>query len=146
MSTVSPSPWGPKPAFFLPSGLPAVGYKLFFYLAGSVGTKQDTYNSSTGAIANTNPVILDVNGTTPGELWFVTGAAYKVVYAPAADTDPPTSAIWTIDNLRGIGDATITPSEWVASSLVPTFLSTTSFSLVGDQTATFHVGRRLKST
>lgn len=146
MPTVNPSPFGPKPQFELADGLPAVGNKLFFYVAGSVNTKQDTYTDSTGSVANANPLILNSLGFPTTEIWFQAGLAYKVVYAPSTDTDPPTSPIWTIDHLLGINDTTSSQSEWVASGLTPTFIGATSFSLVGDQTSTFTVGRRVKTT
>lgn len=34
--------------------------------------------------------------------------------------------------------------QWFATGLTPTYISTTGFSLVGDQTAAFHVGRRIR--
>lgn len=140
------SPFGPKPQFELSSGVPAVGNKLFFYVGGSVNTKQNTYTSSTGLVANTNPVVLDALGMpTTTEIWFTAGQTYKVVYAPSTDTDPPTSPIWTIDNLSGINDVSATFDEWKAGP-TPTFVSATQFTLVGDQTNTFTVGRRIKAT
>lgn len=142
---VNPSALGPKPQFELADGAPAVGNKLFFYVAGSVNTKQNTYADSTGSVANTNPIVLNSLGMPTTQIWWTAGLAYKVVYAPSNDTDPPTSPIWTIDNLLGINDATLTQAtEWVAGP-TPTFLSATSFSLVGDQTQTFQPGRRLRS-
>ena len=146
MPSVNCSPFGPKPQFELSTGLPAVGYKLFFYVAGSVATKQDTYTNSTGSVANTNPVVLNANGQPSTELWFASGLAYKAVLAPSTDTDPPTSPVWTIDNLRGINDTTSTADQWIASGLTPTFISATQFTVAGDQTSTFSVGRRIKAT
>jgi hypothetical protein len=73
------------------------------------------------------------------------GQTYKLLLAPATDTDPPASPIWTIDNVSPINDTTQSIDQWVAGP-TPTFISATSFSLVGDQTANFHVGRRLKTT
>lgn len=144
---VNPSPFGPKPQFELSSGVPAVGNKLFFYVAGSVNTKQNTYTSSTGLTPNTNAIILDALGMpTNTEIWFTAGLSYKVVYAPSTDTDPPTSPIWTIDNIRGINDTTVSQDQWISYGGAPTFVSGTSFTLVGDQTTAFHPGRRLKST
>jgi hypothetical protein len=140
------SPFGPKPAFFLATGLPAVGNLLFFYVAGSVNTKQATYTASTGLSANTNPLILNALGEPSTEIWFTEGLAYKVVYAPVGDTDPPSSPIWTIDNLRGINDTTSSQDQWVASGVTPTFVSAVSFTLPGDQTNAFHAGRRVKTT
>ena len=37
-------------------------------------------------------------------------------------------------------------SQWTQSGLTPTYIGATSFSLVGDQTANFQVGRRIKTT
>ena len=139
---VNPSPWGPKPQFELTTGLPAVGNKLFFYVAGSVNTKLDTYTDSTGGSANTNPIILNSLGNPPNEIWFTAGLQYKVVYAPSTDTDPPTSPIWTIDNLKGQNDTSTAVDQWQASGVTPTFVSTTSFTLAGDQTTAFHIGRQ----
>lgn len=143
MPTVNPSPFGPKPQIMLASGVPANGGKLFFYAAGST-TKQTTYTDSTGSVGNSNPLILNTLGEPSTEVWFTAGQAYKVVYAPSTDTDPPSAPIWTVDNLRGINDATLTLDQWVVGP-APTFVSATSFTLVGDQTSTFHVGRRVKT-
>lgn len=142
---VNPSAFGPKPQLELSTGLPAVGGQLFFYVAGSSATKQNSYTSSTGLVANTNPLVLNALGEPSTEIWWTAGQSYKVVYAPAGDTDPPTSPIWTIDNLRGINDSSVTIDQWVAGP-APTFISTTQFSLAGDQTSTFQVGRRVKTT
>jgi len=147
MPTVFPSSLGgPKPQIELADGTPAVGGRLFFYVAGSVGTKTNTYTDSTGASANTNPVVLDALGMpTTTEIWMESGVSYKVVYAPPGADDPPSSPIFSVDNLNGIGDtAAATFDQWVAGP-APTFISATQFSLVGDQTATFHVGRRVKT-
>jgi len=145
MPTVNPSPFGPKPQIELAAGTPAVGYKLFFYVAGSVNTKQNTYTDSTGGVANTNPVVLNALGQPSTELWFASGNSYKVVLAPSTDTDPPTSPVWSVDNLRGINDTSVTIDQWV-SGPAPTYIGATQFSLVGDQTSTFHIGRRIKAT
>ena len=145
---VNPSVFGPSPQFETTTGVPAVGTQLFFYVAGSTSTKQNTYTNSTGAVANPNPIILNSLGQPTNEIWWTNGMSYKVVWAPATDTDPPTNPIRTWDNLRGINDTTLaaTQSEWVLSPLTPTFVSSTSFTLTGNQTATFNVGRRLQTT
>lgn len=141
---VNCSPFGPKPQFELASGAPAVGYQLFFYAAGSVSTKQNTYTDSTGLTANPNPVVLNSLGQPTNQLWLTAGQAYKVVYAPAGDTDPPSSPIWTIDNLFGINDVTTTITDWIAGP-TPTYTGVSTFTLVGDQTTNFHIGRRIKT-
>lgn len=143
--SVSVSPFGPKPQFVDSTGAPAMGNKLFFYAAGS-NTKQDTYTSSTGLTANANPIVLNSLGEPSTEIWFTDGLGYKVVYAPSTDTDPPQNPIWTVDNLYGQTIISSTQSEWVAYSVAPTYVSTTSFSVPGNQTSTFQIGRRVKTT
>lgn len=79
--------------------------KLFTYAAGTTN-KLSTYTDSTGNTANANPIVLDSAGRTPNGLWLTDGSSYKFVLAPANDTDPPTSPIWTEDNI-GSNDATL---------------------------------------
>lgn len=127
------------------NGNPYVGGKLFTYAAGS-STKQATYTDSTGLSANTNPIILDSAGRTPYGVWLTAGLNYKFVLAPSTDTDPPSSPIFTEDVVSGVNDTTTTTSQWIASGATPTYINATQFTLVGDKTADFHVGRRLKFT
>jgi hypothetical protein len=143
MPTVNCSPLGPKPQIELSSGIPMVGGKLFTYVAGSVNTKTTTYTDSTGTVANTNPLILNSLGQPATEIWIPAGVAVKHVLAPSTDTDPPTSPVWSVDNLRGINDTSVTIDQWV-SGPAPTFASINSFTVAGDQTSIFHVGRRVK--
>lgn len=132
---------------FIPgSNTPAAGAKLFSYIAGST-TKQDAFVDNTGVGKWSNPIILDSGGNLGGsnEVWIPAGLPAKFVLAPSNDTDPPVSPYWTRDNLTGINDTTATQTEWVAGP-IPTFISTTSFSLVGDQTLIFTVNRRVRTT
>lgn len=135
----------PGRQFFDDNGDPFASGKLFTYSAGS-STKKTTYQDSAGATPHANPIILDSSGRLPAPVWGTTGA-YKLVLAPSTDTDPPTSPEWTEDNVSGVNDTVSTSiDQWVASGLTPTYIGATSFSLVGDQTTAFHVGRRLKTT
>lgn len=149
MPTVSVSAFGAKPQFFDAAGNPDLSYKLFMYAAGSTSTKQNSYTNSTGTVANTNPIILNALGQTPNELWWDNTLLYKVVLAPSTDTDPPTNPVWTIDNLQAMnsGGGSTTANEWIlytASAIG--FVNTNTFTLVGNQTLTFHIGRRLQFT
>lgn len=79
---------------------------LFTYLAGT-STLASTYTESTGATANTNPIIL-ANGrpTYLGsivEIWQPVGTLYKFVLKNNAGT-----TIWTQDNIPGISSVDIT--------------------------------------
>ena len=145
MPIVNPSPIGVKLQVELADGTPRIGGQLFTYVAGSVNTKTNTYTDSTGTVANTNPIVLNSLGQPTTEIWIPAGVSVKHVLAPSTDTDPPTSPVWSVDNLRGINDTSVTIDQWVAGP-APTFIGATQFSLVGDQTSTFHVGRRIKAT
>lgn len=134
---------------FIPGGIvPANGGLLFFYAAGS-STKTTVYKDNLGVTPWTNPIVLDSGGNLPlgGEVWFQGGVVYKVVFAPFNDTDPPASPYWTKDNLSGINDvaSSISALEWIVGP-APTFVSTTSFTVPGDQTGAFTQGRRIKTT
>lgn len=123
-----------------------VGAKLFTYTAGS-STKQPVYTDAAGTIPHSNPIILDSLGfPTQGAIWIHEGISVKFVIAPPTDTDPPTSPIKTIDNVQGVNDASVSVSEWQASGVVPTYISTVSLSLPGDQTTEFQKGRRAQFT
>lgn len=91
--------------FFNLNGEPLVGGLLFSYIAGTT-TKQAAFTDSSGATQLPNPVILNnrgevapsATGTSCG-LWLDPTLAYKLVLAEPTQTDPPTSAVWTVDNI-----------------------------------------------
>lgn len=126
------------------NGALASGYRLWFYAAGS-STKQNTYNDSTGGVANSNPIVLNALGEPAVEIWLTAGLSYKMGLSIAGSDDPPAAFIWTEDNITGVNDSSVSLDQWVAGP-APTYISATSFSLVGDQTSTFTIGRRLKTT
>ena len=132
------------------NGNPYSGAQLFTYVAGST-TKVTTYKDEAGSSSHANPIILNTKGE-PADgsgvaypIWQIGGAAVKFVLAPSTDTDPPAAAIETWDNIDGINDTSISIDQWI-SGPTPTYVSATQFTLVGDQTSTFHVGRRVKTT
>lgn len=77
------------------SGNPVGGGKLFFYEVGT-STKKTTYSDKALTSANANPVVADSAGRFDN---IYTDGAYKVVLAPSTDSDPPTSAIYTEDDV-----------------------------------------------
>lgn len=89
----------PNPVFkaFDNNGSPLVGGKLFTYAAGT-STKIATYADADTVTPNANPVILDFRGEA--RVWVPPNVSYKWVLAPANDTDPPGSPIWTVDDLE----------------------------------------------
>lgn len=105
------------------AGVPLNGGKLFTYVAGTA-TKQASYTDSTGSTPNTNPVILNYRGEA--NVWLDPTKAYKVVLAPANDTDPPTNPFWTVDQISG---GQLSPSGSIIPSVNNLFnLGSTSFS------------------
>ena len=100
--------------FFIPgSNTPANGAQLFSYAAGTT-SKTTVYKDNAAATPWSNPIVLDSGGNLPsqGELWQLTGTSMKYVFAPANDTDPPTSAYATFDNIAGINDITTTVNQY----------------------------------
>ena len=132
------------------NGAPRSGAHLHTYLA-ETSTPATVYTnhlgSGVGGAAHTNPIILDANGLPPAPIWLTQGATYKFVLAPSTDTTPPVAAILSIDNITGINDVDdVVSTEWTPSSMTPTYVSASSFTVTGDQTTTLHVNRRLKLT
>jgi hypothetical protein len=126
--------------FFNSAGQVLAGGKIWQYQSGTT-TPQATYTDSTGLTPNANPIILDASGRyTTGEIWFTAGQTYKMVLLDASN-----NIIDTKDSLTGINDTTTTPAiEWLLQS-TPTYISGTSFSVAGNQTAVFQVGRRVQA-
>lgn len=133
--------------FFIPGGnVPGNGVQVGFFVAGS-STPTTVYKDNAANVAWSNPIVLDSGGNIPlgGEVWVPTGVIVKVTWAPSNDTFPPLSPYRTMDNLSGINDVSATSSEWNTGP-TPTFISGTTFTLSGDQTQTFQINRRIKTT
>ena len=128
--------------WFSNTGAPLAGGQLFFYAAGTV-TPQNTYTDNTGATPNANPIILSASGFPPNEIWFTGGLKYKLIVEDALNN--PVGI--TLDNLSGINDigAPSATSEWLVAP-TPTYVSSTSFTAVGDQRTTFTNGRRIQAS
>ena len=88
--------------FFDDNGDPLTGGLLYTYAAGTT-TPLASYTDSTGATANTNPIVLDSAGRVAGEVWLTTGSNYKFVLQTSAGV-----TIWTNDNIAGVPASSIT--------------------------------------
>jgi hypothetical protein len=99
-----------------------VGGLLFVYAAGTT-TKQAAFTDASGATALPDPVVLNARGEVAASstgtscgLWLDPTLAYKLVLAPATDSDPPTHPFWTIDNIVSPQSAILAAvSEYQAS-------------------------------
>lgn len=122
------------------NGNPANGWKINTYIAGT-STPAVTYTDSSGLIAQSNPIIINSLGFTQnGQIWLVSGIIYKLVL-----TDSSGVVKKTEDNISGVNDNAAAASEW-GDIAVPTYISPSSYSLLGDQTSEYHIGRREKLT
>lgn len=77
----------------------SVNYVLYTYLAGTT-TPTPTYtDASLGVIGgpNSNPIVL--NSAGQANIWLNPAIGYKFVYTTSTDTNPPTSPIYTQDNV-----------------------------------------------
>jgi len=101
-------------------GLGYAGFKLFTYAAGTT-TKQNTFTDSTGATPNTNPIILDANGSAA--VFLTQELLYKFVVASPTDSDPPTSPVWTQDNISSYNSSYTPPGNGAVTTTVGTKLA-----------------------
>lgn len=137
------SPFGNQ-QFFDSNGNLAVGYQLFTYLAGT-STKVAVARDATGTSFHTNPIVLNAVGLPPSPIYIDPLHFYKFVYAPPSDSDPPVSPVYTADYVGVSPFPALTVDQWVVGT-TPTYVSSTQFSVTGDQTATYARGRRVKLT
>lgn len=123
------------------NGDPLSSGTIEVYLAGT-STPATTYTTQAGGVANTFPIDLNTLGVNEdGEIWLIGGAAYKFVIKDSAGV-----TLRTIDNMSGVNDTTISIDQWIVYQAAPTYVSATSFTVAGDQTQTFQVNRRIKTT
>lgn len=123
------------------NGNPLSGGTIEVYLAGT-STPATTTSDKAGLVPNTWPIVLNTLGVNnQGAVWITGGATYKYVIKNAAGVVQR-----TIDNVSGINDTTVSIDQWIVYQGTPTYVSATSFTVVGDQTQTFQVGRRFRAT
>lgn len=126
--------------FFDANGNPLNAGKVYTYLAGT-STPATTYTTQGGTTPQSNPITLDSLGYMPNPLWLATGVSYKLIIQ-----DSSGSTLKTFDNIGGVNDVTTPLSQWVTFTGTATYISSTQFSVTGDQTAIFSTGRRLQTT
>jgi len=122
-------------------GIILAGGLVNTYFAGST-TPTATWTDSTQAVQNANPIVLDSAGRFANEIWLGGGIKYK--FTITSSTLTPIG--YTLDNISGVNDATNTASEWITVSAVPSYISGTSFSVIGNLTGIFQVNRRVQTT
>jgi hypothetical protein len=97
MASYTLSPVGGAGAqFFDNNGVPLSGGKIYTYAAGST-TPQTTWTTPAGAVANSNPIVLDSAGRPPQEIWLSVAYSYKFVLETSNGV-----LIGTYDNIPGL--------------------------------------------
>lgn len=112
-------------------------------------------------VTNTwNPAVNGVNATSADYQQLVNDVAAAITQSLSADGQTPMTGNLAMGNNRitglapavaltdavTLGQAPSLLDQWVPLSGTPTYISATSFRVVGDQTQTLQVGRRVKTT
>ncbi|WP_133717728.1 hypothetical protein [Methylocaldum gracile] len=118
------------------NGDPLAGGTLEFYESGS-STPKTAYGDSSESTSFTTKT-LDSRGEAV--VYFGSGS-YKLVIK-----DSGGSTIKTLDPVIGAITSVAASSEWISSGDTPTYVSSISFTVPGDKTASYEVGRRIKTT
>lgn len=110
--------------FFDSNGVPLVGGLLYVYTAGTT-TPATTWTTNSGAVANTNPIVLNAAGRTPYEIWLNSGVTYKFALYTSTNV-----LIGTYDNIPAIDDPTafnnlitVTGTNTLIGTSVPPYTS-----------------------
>src|SRR5574337_215275 len=119
------------------TGMPLVGGLLYTYAAGT-STPLATYADSGLTTPNANPIVLDASGEA---LLYCGALSYKLVLCNSLGAQ-----LWSVDNYAPNIASIGADAQWVAYGATATQTSATTFSVSGDQTAVFGVGRRLRSS
>ena len=115
--------------FFDNNGDPLTGGLIYTYAAGTT-TPQTTYTDSTGAVANTNPIVLDAAGRPASEVWLTTGVNYKFIIKTSTGT-----TLGTYDNIAGVPASSITSLRINGST--SGYVDLTTVPVAGANTITF---------
>jgi len=103
--------------FFTDDGSVLSGGKIYTYAAGTT-TPRTTYTSSSGIVANPNPIILDSDGRLPNDLWLTAGLTYRLVV-----TDSTNVQIGSYDDIPGINDGSVISVPFSSITAKPTTLA-----------------------
>lgn len=123
MASVNISPVLNEVQYFGNDGLPLAGGKIYSYVAGSTSVGQTTYTTSAGAVANSNPIVLDSSGRLTTEIWLENEKYYHLVLTDANDV-----ALNDFDNVIGAASG-VTPSIITSGYVLATSQGQTTVTL-----------------
>jgi len=138
----------PTHTFFNNNGTPCANGRLHVIGANTSPPSGNlpSWIDKAQTIVNTNPIILDALGQC--SLWLEAGQVYDLLLKDdplGANTGTPGSTIRTYEDVSGASSALIAPTQWVVTGLTPSFANSRTFTVVGDQTSIYSVGRRVRS-
>tara|TARA_R110000868_G_scaffold147931_1_gene369556 strand:+ start:2120 stop:3310 length:1191 start_codon:yes stop_codon:yes gene_type:complete len=107
------------------NGDPLAGGLIYTYTAGTT-TPKATYTTSTGSVANANPIVLDSAGRAPNSVYQEVGTDYKFIVQTSAAV-----LVGTYDNIPSINDpfslysilTNVTGTNTIAATGTPTVTS-----------------------
>lgn len=127
------------------NGNALAGGRIFAYEAGSFSVLQATYTDQSGAVPNPNPIVLDASGRLPGTtaIWLEPNTLYNLVLTAPDGT----TVLKSFDDVSGVlvssgGGGPVSTTVWVEQAA--TYLSPTSFLVVGNFTAEYALGNRVR--
>lgn len=97
MGTIAPVPLH---HWYDNNGDPASNYRLFTYLAGT-STKQAVFQDVSLSTPHSNPITIDSAGRPPAGI-YLAPLSYKFVFAGPGADDPPSSPVWSQDNIAAV--------------------------------------------
>ncbi len=122
---------------FLAGGL------LWFYEAGS-STLAESYTDQGGNIPWTNPIVLDSRGESGGTIWLDPLLSYRIVLESKPYYGQVHGVVITEhDDITGI-PVIESAQEWITFPDAPTYISSSSFSVLGDYRSIFTAYRKLR--
>lgn len=122
-----------------------VGGLLWFYEAGS-STLTEAYTTDAGDVAWSNPIVLNSRGETGGTIWLTPGQSYRIVLEGRPYYGQSHGVVITEhDDISGI-PVSVEAEEWVLFPGTPTYVSATSFTVVGDYRNIFVANRKIRLT
>lgn len=138
----------PTHTFFNNNGTPCANGRLHVIGANTSPPSGNlpSWIDKAQTIVNTNPIILDALGQC--SLWLEAGKVYDLILKDdqlGANTGTPGSTIRTYEDVSGASSALIAPTQWVVTGLTPSFANSRTFTVVGDQTSIYSVGRRVRT-
>ena len=122
---------------FLAGGL------LWFYEAGS-SSPAVAYTTNTGDVPWSNPIVLDSRGETGGTIWLDPALSYRIVLESKPYYGQTHGVVITEhDDITGVPVA-VYAEEWVPFVGAPTYISSSRFTVPGDQRSIFTNYRKLR--